>query len=119
MSIRPQSVQGARQRFRFAAVALLVCIALAVVGVSLENSDSQTQAQDLKGLFNLGDLGGKPIAKKASPSDAKITLEPTSAKAGDVVTVKVALDLPQGSHTYSTSKGFSGRTELDQNRHRR
>lgn len=113
MSTRPHFIQRARQSFRFAAVALPVCIALAVVGVSLENSDSTTQAQDLNGLFNLRDLGSKPIAKKASPSDAKITLEPTSAKAGDVVTVKVALDLPQGSHTYSTSKGFSGRTKLE------
>ena len=113
MSIRPQSIQGARQRLRFAVVALPVCIALAVVGVSLESSDSRTQAQDLKGLFDLGDSIGKPAARKASPSDAKITLEPTSAKAGDVVTVKVALDLPQGSHTYSTSKGFSGRTKLE------
>ena len=113
MSTRPHFIRRARQRFRFTAVALPVCIALAVVGVSLEYSDSTTQAQDLKGLFNLGDLGRKPIAKKASPSDAKITLEPTSAKAGDVVTVKVALDLPKGSHTYSTSKGFSGRTKLE------
>ena len=113
MSTRPHFIQRFRQSFRFAAVALPVCIALAVVGVSLENSDSRTQAQDLNGLFNLRDLGSKPIAKKASPSDAKITLEPTSAKAGDVVTVKVALDLPQGSHTYSTSKGFSGRTKLE------
>jgi suppressor for copper-sensitivity B len=113
MSIRPHSIQGVRQRPRFAAVVLPVCIALAIIGVSLEDSVSQAQGQDASGSFNLNDLIGKPAPKKASSSDAKITLEPASAKAGDVVTVKVALDLPTGSYTYSTSKGFSGRTKFE------
>jgi len=113
MSTRPYFVQGARQRFRVATLTLPVCIALVVVGVLLENSASRLQAQDASGLFNLRDLVAKPVAKKASSADAKITLEPVSAKAGDVVTVKVALDLPAGSHTYSTFEGFSGRTSFE------
>ena len=113
MSIRPLLIPGVRQRSRFAAVALQVCIALAIVGVSLGTFVSPAHAQDASGLFNLGDLVGKPAAKKASSSDAKFTLEPASAKAGDIVTVRVALDLPAGSHTYSTSKGFSGRTKFE------
>jgi len=113
MSTRPHFVQGARQQFRVAALTHPVCIALVVVGVSLGNAASRLQAQDASGLLNLRDLVAKPVAEKASSADAKITLEPVSAKAGDVVTVKVALDLPAGSHTYSTSKGFSGRTRFE------
>jgi cytochrome c biogenesis protein CcdA len=113
MSTRPHFVQGARQRFRVVAIIFPVCVALVVAGVSLENTASRLQAQDASGLLNLRDLVAKPVAKKASSSDAKITLEPVSATAGDVVTVNVALDLPAGSHTYSTFEGFSGRTRFE------
>lgn len=86
---------------------------LAVVGILLLGTVGRVPAQDAGGSFNLNDLLGKPAVKKPSALDAKITLEPASAKAGDVVTVKVALDLPKGSYTYSMSKGFSGRTKFE------
>ena len=109
---RPQTFRIDGNRLRALAVAIPLCIALAIVGASLGDSGRTAQAQDASGLFNLGDLTGKPAAKPSS-SEAKITLEPVSAKAGDVVTVKVALTLPNGSHTYSMSKGFSGRTKFE------
>lgn len=110
---RPQTLLTHNKRFRFSAVAIPLCIALAIVGISSESVVHPAKGQDASGVFNLNDFGAKPAAKKASSSEAKITLEPASAKAGDVVTVKVALDLPKGSHTYSMSKGFSGRTKFE------
>jgi suppressor for copper-sensitivity B len=109
---RPQTFRTDSNRFRTFAVAIPLCVALAVVWASFGNPAQTAQAQDLKGLFNLDDLVGKP-APKSSSSEAKITLEPANAKAGDVVTVKVALDLPKGSYSYSMSKGFSGRTKFE------
>jgi thiol:disulfide interchange protein len=94
-------------------VTVPLCLALAVVGISSESVTRPAHGQDASGLFNLRDFGATLATKKASSSEAKITLEPASAKAGDVVTVKVALDLPKGSHTYSMSKGFSGRTKFE------
>lgn len=87
--------------------------ALAAVGILLLGTITQAPAQDTSGSFNLNDLLGKPAVKKPSSSEAKITLQPASAKAGDVVTVRVALDLPKGSYSYSMSKGFSGRTKFE------
>jgi suppressor for copper-sensitivity B len=93
-------------------VAISVCIVLAIIGVLAGDLSDRAQAQEnASGLFDLGSFTGKP-AKKTS-SAAKITLERATAKAGDVVTVKVVLDLPKGSHTYSLSKGFSGRTRFE------
>ncbi|MFT5094602.1 MAG: suppressor for copper-sensitivity B [Porticoccaceae bacterium] len=109
---RPQTFRTDGNRFRTLAVAIPLCVVLAVVVALFGSPAQKAQAQDLKGLFNLGDPIGKPVAK-ASSSAAKIALEPANAKAGDVVTVKVTLDLPKGSHTYSMSKGFSGRTKFE------
>jgi suppressor for copper-sensitivity B len=110
---RPQSLLTARKRLCTSAVVFSLCVAVAIVGVSPDTIERTAHGQDASGLFNLNDLIGKPTPKKASSSDAKITLEPASAKAGDVVTVKVALELPKGSYTYSMSKGFSGRTKFE------
>ncbi|MGZ0172113.1 MAG: cytochrome c biogenesis protein CcdA [Planctomycetales bacterium] len=110
---RPQTLLTHNKRFRISAVAIPLCIALAIVGISSESVVHPANGQDASGVFNLNDFGAKPAAKKASSAEAKITLEPASAKARDVVTVKVALDLPKGSHTYSMSKGFSGRTKFE------
>lgn len=107
---RPQTFRINGNRFRTLAVAIPLSVALAVASIGIPAQSAK--AQELKGLFNLGDLVGKP-APKSSSSEAKITLEPASAKAGDVVTVKVALDLPEGSYSYSMSKGFSGRTKFE------
>ena len=110
----PQTFRIDGTRFRRLAVAIPLFIAMITVGTLPGDSAQTARAQDLKGLFNLSDPIGKP-APKSTSSEAKITLEPTSAKAGDVVTVKVALVLPRGSHTYSMSKGFSGRTKFEIN----
>ncbi len=107
---RPQTFRINGNRFRTLAVAIPLC--LAVVFASFGIPAQSAKAQELKGLFNLGDLVGKPPPKSSS-SEAKITLEPANAKAGDVVTVKVALELPKGSYSYSMSKGFSGRTKFE------
>ena len=107
---RPQTFRINGNRLHALAVVIPLC--LAVVVALFGNSAQTVQAQQLKGSFNLGDLVGKP-APKPSSSEAKITLQPASAKAGDVVTVKVALDLPKGSYSYSMSKGFSGRTKFE------
>lgn len=98
-------------RYRRAVVITIpVCIVLAVTGALPETLSRPAQAQEIGDLFNLG--GSSSLSKKTS-SDATITLEPASAKAGDTVIVKVAMDLPNGSYTYSMSKGFSGRTKFD------
>ncbi|NQV27167.1 MAG: thioredoxin family protein [Rhodopirellula sp.] len=113
---RPQTLLIDSKLVRLFAVAVPLCVtlavALAVVGLWPGNSTQTANAQDASGLFNLGDFTGKPAARPAT-SGPKITLEPASATAGDAVTVKVALDLPKGSHTYSMSKGFSGRTKFE------
>ena len=90
-------------------ISLVVAWASGLSGISLSKT---AHAQNVEGVFDLGGLLGKP-ASKPSSSDAKITLEPASAKAGEVVTVKVALNLPEGSHTYSMAQGFSGRTTFE------
>ncbi len=108
----PQTFRIDGTRFRRLAIAIPLYFALVTVGTLPGDSTQTATAQDLKGLFNLGDPIGKP-APKSTSTEAKITLEPANAKAGDVVTVKVALDLPRGSHTYSMSKGFSGRTKFE------
>lgn len=107
---RPQTFRINGNRFRTFAVAIPLCLAVVVASFGIPAQSAK--AQELKGLFNLGDLVGMPPPKSSS-SEAKITLEPANAKAGDVVTVKVTLDLPEGSYSYSMSKGFSGRTKFE------
>lgn len=63
-------------------------------------------------LFKLFDPKDKSTAS-AKETAIVVTLSPASAKAGDVVTLKVEIDLPKDSHTYSTWSGFSGRTRIN------
>ncbi len=54
-------------------------------------------------------------SKSTATADPKITVttEPKSPKTGDVLTLKVGINVPKGAYTYSMKEGFSGRTKVD------
>ncbi|MDA0284906.1 MAG: thioredoxin family protein, partial [Planctomycetota bacterium] len=108
---RPRTFLIDRKHFSGIAIAVPFWIAVIVAGAASGFVIPQC-ANAQTGVFDLRSLTGKPPVQKAS-SDARFTIEPATAKAGDVVTVKVVLNLPAGSHTYSMSKGFSGRTKFE------
>lgn len=105
---RPRTFLSDSRYLRGIAMVIPVCMALAVVGILSEVSIRPVQAQNIGDLLNLGG----PAKPKRSMSAATITLTPSSARPGDTVTVKVEMDLPKGSYTYSTNKSFSGRTKF-------
>lgn len=113
MSRSPQSHPAGRKSTGVLAIAFSLLIGLGLACLSGETLIRTTHGQDGGGVFNLNDLLGKPSPKKSTSTAATITLEPASAKPGDVVTVKASLDLPDGSYTYSTAEGFSGRTRFE------
>ncbi len=53
-------------------------------------------------------------SKAAASDEPKITVtsEPKSPKTGDVLTLKVGINVPKGAYTYSMKEGFSGRTKV-------
>lgn len=110
---RPHPLLAGGKWFPTSAVAFPLLVILSFSCLSSASLIRPAHGQGGGGVFNLNDLLGKPSPKKASSSEAAITLEPASVKAGEVVTVKVSLDLPDGSYTYSTAKGFSGRTKFE------
>lgn len=63
------------------------------------------------GQFELT-LGKNKSASSAEPK-ISITTEPKSPKTGDVLTLKISINVPKGSYTYSMKEGFSGRTKVD------
>ncbi|MCA9020152.1 MAG: hypothetical protein KDA74_08425, partial [Planctomycetaceae bacterium] len=79
--------------------AALVCLSL----------DLQAQQNNLEDFFN---------QKKAAAADAgvkteiNVSLLPQDAKAGDTVTLSIAVILPEGAYTYSTNPTFGGATKF-------
>lgn len=61
-------------------------------------------------LLDLG-LGGPPAGQNLS---AKVTtsLSPESVKPGDIVTLSIAVEVPEGAHIYSLDKSFGGSTKV-------
>lgn len=53
--------------------------------------------------------------KSTAAADPKITVttEPKSPNTGDVLTLKIGINVPKGAYTYSMKEGFSGRTKVD------
>ncbi len=103
------ATQSNHRACRLSAALLLVAVALLPISV--------TSAQDLGQKIQLSDdllLPGAPkITKPQKKTGAKITLEPGSAKPGDVVTVKVAVTTASDAYTYSMDKSFAGRTRIE------
>lgn len=56
--------------------------------------------------------GGEGVEDPFGKTEIKFSLEPKDAKPGDIVTMKVDLNFPPDSHTYSQDKGFGGRTKI-------
>jgi thiol:disulfide interchange protein len=78
---------------------------------------SVTSAQDgvpkLKLTNDLLLPGAPKITKPQQKTGATITLEPASAKPGDIVTLKVAVTTASDAYTYSTAESFAGRTRVE------
>lgn len=57
-------------------------------------------------------------SKGATAADPKITVttDPKSPQTGDVLTLRVGINVPKGSYTYSMKEGFSGRTKVALNK---
>ncbi|MBD3674636.1 MAG: thioredoxin family protein [Planctomycetaceae bacterium] len=62
--------------------------------------------------LNLGSGKTKKSGSKAEPEFTSTLEAPENSKPGDVVTMKLHLTIPPGSHTYSQSRKFSGRTVI-------
>ncbi|QDU07757.1 protein-disulfide reductase DsbD family protein [Gimesia aquarii] len=64
---------------------------------------------------SLPDLFGQKNASAGNPApkaEVSVSLTPQDAKAGDTVTLSVAMMIPEGSYTYSTSPTFGGATKF-------
>lgn len=61
-------------------------------------------------LFHQSPTHAQFLLKDKDNKEVKLTISPTSPKAGDVLTVKLRVDVPKGGHTYSMADGFSGKT---------
>ncbi len=97
---------------------------LAAVSVALLLSSSLiAEDEQTPDLFKLGkpgldldlNLGGGKTKLPGNQSEPEFTtaLEaPENPKAGDIVTLKLQLTIPPGSHSYSQSPKFSGRTVI-------
>ena len=83
---------------------LLLCGLL--VGV-LTTSSAFAQ-QNIKDLLNLKGAG----AVESGDTTVNVTIDPAVPKTGETVSIKVDVKLPAGSHTYSTSPDFGGRTKI-------
>ena len=97
-------------RFLKHLVASSVCLVLAMAVMPEEVS-----AQPESGKINLGNeltLPGFSKPKKTA-SEAKITLEPADAKAGDTVTLKIVITTASDAYTYSMDESFAGRTRIE------
>lgn len=87
-------------------LAVMITIFTALVCSTL---DLQAQKASLPDLFG---------QKKAAVGNAKakaeisVSLLPQDAKAGDTVTLSLAMMIPEGSYTYSTSPTFGGATKF-------
>ncbi|MFP6764751.1 MAG: cytochrome c biogenesis protein CcdA [Planctomycetaceae bacterium] len=68
-------------------------------------------AQESPGLL-LDLLGGNGSDDASGDIAVKFTLEPQNAEPGNTVTLKIELNFPPDSHTYSQDKEFSGRTRI-------
>jgi DsbC/DsbD-like thiol-disulfide interchange protein len=81
---------------------------------------SAGQAQDRPSglkldLFGQGTQPGEASSEDpfaAAPSPAKVDLVPADARPGEKVKVRITLELPPGSRTYSQDPGFSGAARI-------
>jgi thiol:disulfide interchange protein len=80
---------------------------LLLLAAVLATSPAQAQV-DLGLKFGGGDGLDDPLGV----IEVKFTLEPATAKPGDTVTMKIDLNFPPDSHTYSQDKNFAGRTRI-------
>lgn len=70
--------------------------------------DLLAQKPLLQDLFKQKNAATSPAPK----AEISVSLLPQDAKAGDTVTLSVAMVIPTGSYTYSTSPAFSGATKF-------
>ncbi|WP_298858952.1 cytochrome c biogenesis protein CcdA, partial [uncultured Gimesia sp.] len=89
---------------RYLAVFITLFAALVCLSVDL-----QAQKSSLTDLFGQKNASGGAAAPKAEIS---VSLLPQDAKAGDTVTLSLAMILPEGSYTYSTNPTFGGATKF-------
>lgn len=70
------------------------------------------QAVSAQDLLNLKDPLGLSLSRRRSEATAdpvvKITVTPPAAKPGETVTLSIAVELPEGSYTYSMNPSFGG-----------
>lgn len=71
--------------------------------------DLSAQKSSLPDLFEQKNAAAVKPAKKAAIS---VSLLPQDAKAGDTVTLSLAMIIPEGSYTYSTNPTFGGATKF-------
>ncbi|QDT44295.1 Thiol:disulfide interchange protein DsbD precursor [Gimesia alba] len=71
--------------------------------------DLAAQKNSLPDLFGQKEAAATKPAKKAEIS---VSLLPQDAKAGDTVTLSLAMIIPEGSYTYSTNPTFGGATKF-------
>ena len=84
------------------------CLAAFLLVLAAVFATSPARAQVDLGL----QFGGGDDENSFGKTELKVTLEPKDAKPGDIVTMKVDLNFPPDSHTYSQDKGFGGRTKI-------
>ena len=87
-------------------IAVIIALFAAFVCTSV---DLQAQKPSLTDLFGQKNASGGAAAPKAEIS---VSLLPQDAKAGDTVTLSLAMIIPEGSYTYSTNPTFGGATKF-------
>ncbi|MCA9017269.1 MAG: hypothetical protein KDA77_18195, partial [Planctomycetaceae bacterium] len=80
-------------------LAALVCSAL----------DVSAQKNSLPDFFN---QKAAAVASPGKKAEISVSLLPQNAKAGDTVTLSLAMIIPEGSYTYSTNPTFGGATKF-------
>ncbi|MDG2389165.1 MAG: cytochrome c biogenesis protein CcdA [Planctomycetaceae bacterium] len=101
----------------------ILSVTLILSGSLLAQEDQPPQK--LPGLFQLGqpdskldlnlNLGGGPpllLDSNSGPVFSSSLEAPEAPKAGDIVTLNLAVKIPRDSYTYSQSDSFSGRTSI-------